>query len=343
MWCLHRRADYGTQTLRMKVEIMPRTKNKIGLGVITRRRPAGLRRLLDSFAQMNLPDGAECVVLIAENDQAAGVTSIVDALRPAFPFDVICVLEPELGIPIARNRVLDMAVEHRCDYLTFVDDDDVVHKDWLLMLHTTLVGRGFDLVGGGLLRAAPVGVQLNWQQRLMAAHHTQSANRNLARNSAMITTSTEPKVPVYTNNWMIRVSALQQFAVRFDETLRYTGGSDGKYFEDFVAAGGRTGWSSDARVTEIWSVDRLSFRYVYERARDQELSRRLWQSARLTRVQWVRKLVMRLQRVASSILRAPLTRFRSLGSAVHATGLIAGQISAAFGKKSHHYDPGSVK
>ena len=140
---------------------------RLGLGVITHRRPDGLVRLLKSFAGLTVPEGVTCTVLIAENDDVPTVAGQLEALRALVPFDVHLTLETERGIPFARTRVLDMAIAGKFDFLTFVDDDQIVEQDWLGNIYATIAGRQLDLVGGPRPLIPEPGAALSKQNRII--------------------------------------------------------------------------------------------------------------------------------------------------------------------------------
>ena len=313
--------------------------DKIGLGVITYRRPDGLRRLLESFAALTVPRGVEVVVLIAENDQVLTIDALLAKLAHTFPFPVKSALEPEQGIPFARNRVLDMAAAEGCDYLTFVDDDDVVHHDWLLMLYTACAGRGLDLVGGPITYKAPAGRKLTKQQNAVLYMNQQRGANMLKGRTSMVATPKEGEIPIYTHNWMVRLATQQAYGVRFDQSFRFSGGSDAKFYEDFVAMGGKSGWSTDARIYETWPPERLTYRYLFERMRDQQVIRSQLSSTTPSLHKALCGVLVSVIKAAVAVIRAPATRHRSLARAAVDLGGAVGCFKAARGKLSQLYDP----
>jgi succinoglycan biosynthesis protein ExoM len=70
-----------------------------------------------------------------------------------------------------------------------------------------------------------------------------------------------------TNNTLVdlRWLAAQPEPLRFDERLRYTGGSDTEFFHRLVKSGGVIKWVSDAEVTEEVPAARMTMRWQVNR------------------------------------------------------------------------------
>jgi len=310
---------------------------KIGLGIITHQRPEGLRALLESLAQIKIPHDSECVVLIAENDDEPSMADLIDKI--SLPFSVRYELEQRRGIPFARNHVLDMALEEGCEYLTFVDDDAIVHKDWLIVLHNALVGRGADLAGGPAVLEPVPSVSLNWQNR-MVLRHFKAVNKKVLRSYTMrVATEREQSIEICTHNWMLRLSKQRETGIRFDETLRYTGGSDRKFFLDIREKGATTVWASDARVFELWPPARLTLGYLYRRVRDQQTMRLIADNSVPGQASALLHMMMSSLKTLWLVLLAPLKRFRTLPKAVRTMAIATGRVRAARGQQSTLYAP----
>ncbi len=316
---------------------MSADKIRLGLGVITHRRPDGLVRLLKSFAQLKVPEGVECTVLIAENDDVPTVAAQVDTLRNQVPFDLQITLEPKRGIPFARNRVLDMAIAGKFDFLTFVDDDQIVERDWLKKLYATIAERELDLVGGPRPLMPEPDVALSKQNRIILQYIKEKHASMRLKRAELIESGKEARIPIYTNNWILRMSTQARLGVRFDERLRYTGGSDTQFYKDIFEGGGLTGWSADARSVEVWPPKRLTFLYLYKRRRDQ-MTMNYVRAERRPKLKKVLLLCNRLIIFGfPKIIRAPFNDFASLAEFVSTAGETAGVIRAWRGVQSTHY------
>lgn len=318
---------------------LPSKKLRIGLGVITHRRMDGLLRLLESFRQMKVPADVACTVLIAENDDTPTLDAHIAALQAAVPFEVQLDFEKTRGIPFARNRVLDMALAGNDDFLTFVDDDQIVDRFWLVMLFSSMQARELDLVDGPNLFIQDPEAKLPWQNRLVLQDYKRSKRYLNSYRSSLVLTESECEIPIYTNNWMLRMSKLRELGIRFDADYAISGGSDTKFYHDFCQAGAVTGWASDAHVSEIWPASRLTFRYLYKRTRDQRSTTLLRAQEEPTLPRALLFLCLKCYKAFGLLLRSPFNNFRTLPVAIRRVAEGVGTVRAARRLKSQLYRP----
>ncbi|SFR17408.1 glycosyltransferase [Poseidonocella sedimentorum] len=313
---------------------------KLGVGAITRRRPVMFAEMLESFEAMALPEGIEVVFLFAENDAALSMQEIVDEFAGRTGYSAKLELETRPGIPMARNRVLDMALAEGCDFLTFVDDDELVRSDWLVELFGGLQARGLDLAGGPVHYTAAKGELGFWNKACLEYLLERGKKRN-RRRARMAVEGTDWKFPVYTNNWCARLSTVSALGIRFNEALQFTGGSDTRFSLDMAAAGGKVGWIPSAIVEEPTPQSRLRISYQFARARDQAAN-----SVRLRKVPLGRVVPYAISRYLDAVVNviaAPIKGRKYLVKAVYKAGIGTGRLKGYFGKESQHYAPGTEK
>ena len=311
----------------------------IAVGAITRRRPQMFADLLASFAAMERPAGSRVIFLFAENDDALSVEPQVAAFRAAVPEPVRLELEPRRGIPMARNKVLDMAREAGADLLTFVDDDEVVRADWLVELVAGMQARALDL-GGGPVRLTETSETMSRWNRAVFAHLTYRAKKRNTRRARYVQDGTDSEINVYTNNWALRMAAQARYGVRFDERLQDTGGSDTRFSLDMKAAGARIGWIPDAWVEEPTPVKRLGLGYHYSRARDQATNAVILSGRGKLNAFW--HATARMLEAMLAIPLLPFTGGSGAARAVFKVGMAVGHVRGSFGRQSHHYDPSAA-
>jgi len=228
-----------------------------------------LRELLESFATMQIPQGTSVIFGIVENNSEKTSTEIIaDCLGN---HEVVYKVQPQLGIPFARNLVLDISQQERCDFTTFVDDDEVVESDWLVELFTDISTRELDLIGGpvGIL---PVPDNSPWIQRRIHSYLVRQFERFAEKNASRLASGEDYRVPIYTGNWMIRNAFLEATGIRFDEGLGFSGGEDVKFYVVAKEAGAKTGWAAKALVTERMSAERLTLSYQFRLGHNLSLS-----------------------------------------------------------------------
>jgi hypothetical protein len=314
---------------------------KICIGTITRNRPKLLSALLVSYAKMHLPMGAHLTFVIIENNDRATVHDVVDAARSALtPWPIYYNTEPKIGIPFARNRVLDEALRIGADYLTFVDDDETVSPNWLLALTKKIEQGPYDLVGGAVfIPSLPAGAR--GLQRVIG-RGMRTRNERLAEKLHRRSSRMGPNtVNVSTCNWIGRLSFFRRTRLRFDEAIGQGSGSDRQLYKDLVRLGGTTSFTKEAYVCDTIPLSRLTLGYQLQRGRDQKgfhyshANRREYLSS--TRL--FAKAIGRLPRIALAIIALPITGGTSIVEAARLTGDMLGFLDAARGHaRRGHYE-----
>lgn len=313
---------------------------RIAVGAITRQRPGMFADLLASFERMQRPDGAEVMFLFAENDTEHRSSGPVDVFRARVDAPVHLELEPRPGIPMGRNRVLDMALAAEADLLTFVDDDELVCEDWLVNLVAGVAARDLDLAGGPVRLIAPEGEMTGWNTAVLRHLQFRSDRRNRDR-AAMVASGTEGRMNIYTNNWCLRLDAQRRLGVRFDESLQHTGGSDTRFSRDMAAAGARIGWVPDAVVEEPTPQKRLTLGYHYRRARDQATNWVLLNGKPAGSSLF--KGVVRILTAPFLLLTCPVTGRYGVVRAAHKLGMGVGFLRGVMGGRSRHYEASAAR
>ncbi|WP_424831445.1 glycosyltransferase family 2 protein [Ruegeria sp.] len=246
------------------------TPLRITVATLTRRRPEMLDALVESWGKMLIPENTVLRCLVVENDSIPHSQTVIEAWGAKLPNGVPLdyVLETEPGIPFGRNRAAREAIADSADLLCFVDDDEVVARDWLEKLVDGYRNSSAVLLGAPLRAAQPSGSETPLQ-RLMLHNIT---NRYLGKEKAAARRATLNEtggVTIVTNNWLGETRLFTEHGIWFDEKMRMTGGTDAKFYAETVAAGLPVGWVEDAFVYETIPPDRLSFWYQVARGRDQ--------------------------------------------------------------------------
>jgi hypothetical protein len=249
-------------------------KLRICASAITRKRPRMLGTLLASLADLRAPEGAELCFLIVDNDgERSAAATVASFAAERSPAEVHYVVEPQRGIPFARNRALAEAQAIGADYLAFLDDDEMADPDWLVGLLGAARSRGLELVGGPVHcacwgEAAPVG---RWQ-RLIFDGIAWRYRRKEKSASARYRKGTESDIVIVTNNWLLDLAWQKRTGLRFDESLRETGGSDVLFYRTAKKRGVKSGWCETAIVRERVPPSRARFAYQFDRARHQSMA-----------------------------------------------------------------------
>jgi succinoglycan biosynthesis protein ExoM len=195
-------------------------------------------------------------VVVVENDAEATSVNVVEELRTSFPETrVLYELEPEPGIPFARNRTVDIARRERADWVAFIDDDEQLVPGWLDAMIRAIETLDAEVLTGPVERVPAVDMPA-W----MVARNGKPRQHGQVVDLAA------------TNNTLVDLNWLDAHLpeLRFDERLRYTGGSDSEFFDRFVRGGGTIRWVGNALVREEVPASRLTLKWqVARKARTQ--------------------------------------------------------------------------
>lgn len=226
--------------------------NKISISVCTRRRPEMLRACLKSILTQIKSSARDDMLIVVENDLEPLSRQIINELAEDFAgITIIYHHEPNLGIPIARNKCIDLAFQNKADWLAFIDDDEMLGDGWLTSMHRAIEEFDAEAIVGPVVAL--------WPDKLPAWFNVPK-------------TETRPRghrlKTAATNNTLISLAWLQprREQLRFDEKMRFTGGEDSDFFFRLTDMGGRIMWVDDARVYEHIEGDRLTAVWNIKRA-----------------------------------------------------------------------------
>lgn len=258
------------------------------IAVCTRARPKMLRACIRSLVLQQPPAGWNLAILVIENDPNPGCASVVEEEARSASWPIYYTHEPELGIPIARNTAVRKALELKAGWIAFIDDDEIAIPEWIGKLCSKATQEGVDIVNGPVQYQYPAKTP-NWFQR-RAATGTETRAGSLA-----------------TNNVLVRSSLFEEngLGLRFNEGMRFTGGSDGEFFRRAVDLGATAAWCADASVIETVPENRLTLKW--------QLSRAFRTASNTVEVELAQKGVLR-----AALKRAPKNLLRLIGGGLYA-------------------------
>lgn len=225
---------------------------KLSICIITYLRPDSLKRLLGAiaaleFRQVSAPD---IEVVVVDNDPERSGESAFSAVCSAFPHAISYTVEPQRGIPFARNLSV-MSASADSDFFVFIDDDEVPDPLWLEQLIVAQSRYQVDVVTG------PVVPRFNH-----AVPDWIAAGKFFER--PRYETGTEMPASA-TNNVLVRADVLRKLDYLFDERLALTGGSDWYLFRRLNRLGHRIVWADDAIVYEWVPESRANLQWILQR------------------------------------------------------------------------------
>ena len=225
--------------------------SSVAIAVITYRRPALLANLLASLQTQVLSEPARWSVRVVVVDNDADESAREIAENPTGPLPVHYAVEPDPGIPLARETSVRLCASD--DAVIFVDDDEVAPSGWLDRLLTTWGRTGADVVTGPVEGILPDDAPA-WARHsdvyTSVGNHATGAELDKA----------------YTNNTLVSRRVLDTVTPAFDPAFRFTGSSDLHFFLRVHAAGFRIVWDDEAKVQEIVPPERVTRGWLVRRA-----------------------------------------------------------------------------
>ena len=121
-------------------------KPLISLVIPTYERPHLLREALRSVADSTVQEPGSIEVIVVDNDGADSAKKTVEKVRAeGFPFELVSLLEPNLGVAYARNRGLFAA---KGIYVVFMDDDQTIDCHYLANVERAFLEARAVCIGG---------------------------------------------------------------------------------------------------------------------------------------------------------------------------------------------------
>ena len=219
-------------------------ERSVMVAIATRDRPDGCRRVVDSVRRQQIDERVALRMVVVDN------APLQKDLR--LPTDVEVLHEPRAGIPHARNR----AVEHALDLaevLVFIDDDEEpADAGWLRGLLDGLDIYDADMATGPI-------------RSLHDAASPAWACAHPVFNRPRFASGTQRPV-AYTGNLAIRTDVFRRLGDWFDPLLSTTGGSDTEFTRRAVREGARIVWIDEAEVVEHVPAHRTTLRWILRRS-----------------------------------------------------------------------------
>lgn len=225
----------------------------VAIAVITFRRPALLRGLLESLQAQELSgDGDYAIrIVVVDNDAEGSAARVIEEFGDGTPYPIESVVEPEPGIPFARERSVELCWDD--DALIFVDDDEVAPPGWLASLLQAWEASGADVVTGPVKGNLPAGAP-PW-------NHYSDVHDSTGRH-----TTGEELRKAYTNNTLVSQRVYHTVTPGFHPAFRFTGSSDLHFFLRVHRAGFRIVWCEEACIAEEVPAARTTLRWLVRRA-----------------------------------------------------------------------------
>lgn len=223
---------------------------KLCIGVCTRHRASALARLLQSLRCMEIPTPADVTLCIVENDSEPRSRELVETAMAGAPFVTHYQLESRIGIPQARNRLLDTALARECAALVFIDDDEEVAPDWLCALERFARETEWQsIIQGRVVTRMPEGASEILTPFFQRKERATGEVLNVCA----------------TNNTLLPLEPVRQHGLRFDESRPTEGGEDTIFFARLRQLGTPLVFCREAVVIETVPRERANLGWLCRR------------------------------------------------------------------------------
>jgi len=222
------------------------------VGIVTHRRPASLRDLLERLALLRFGEAAapRIAVVVVDNSPDLESRAVVQELSVRHPLPIEYVPLGAGNIASGRNEVLRVTCG-RAPLVALIDDDEVPEPDWLHHLLAAQERTSADVVVGPVIAGYPEDAP-SWLRR--PAFHSEGSQ-------AVAGWVHE----AYTSNVLFRSGMVLGLSLSFDEALGVSGGEDQLFFRQANAGGARIYFEPAAVVHDPVARERLSVSYLLRR------------------------------------------------------------------------------
>jgi len=221
--------------------------------ICTFRRPELLRRLLEGLAELSAGAHDKKFTfssVVVDNDATGSARPVVERFLKERSLPIVYEIEAERSFAHVRNRAVRLA---KCDFVAFIDDDEVPVREWLLELLNTWERFSADGVLGPVrpyFDAEPPG----WITKGRLCHRP-------VHQTGTVLEWTQTR----TGNVLIKRAIFDREGLQFDPVYS-TGGEDVDFFRRAIQAGYRFVWCEEAPVYELVPPERLRKSYFVRRA-----------------------------------------------------------------------------
>lgn len=223
---------------------------RIAVCIITFRRPDGLKRLLDSLNLLSFKQSPpDLKIIVVDNDPDGAAQAICQEVSSHSRWELEYYIEPQQGIPYARNKCVERAISDT-DFIAFIDDDEVPEPAWLEELLLVQKQCSADTVSGPVLPHFTQPIE-EWKARFF--ERSRYPTGYLLKGAA-------------TNNVLVRTEIFKQLSQAFDIRFALSGGSDWHLFRRIYSLGYKIVWADTALVHEWIPVSRANIQWLLQRS-----------------------------------------------------------------------------
>ena len=212
--------------------------------------------MLESFGRQNDLEKIPHELLVIDNNSSDETAAVV---KQCLQRHVRYICETNQGLSFARNRGIS---EAKGEFVSFLDDDVLVHENWLSSLRACFDETGADVVGGkvSLKFEAPPEKWMGYLFRKCLSEVDLGASRSQLSNGDAL----------YGANLSFRMRAFQSVGL-FDINTGRSGqqllsGEETEIVRRILSGGGRVVYDPEVHVEHIIGPERIQWQYFAKRA-----------------------------------------------------------------------------
>ena len=223
---------------------------KVSIGIITFKRPKGLKRLLESLISQQVSDDIELDIIIVDNACEQEIEEVVAELQNESKYKLHYCQESISGIVSARNKCVEQFLSLNSDFLIFIDDDEWTETEyWVQKMVDAQQKYIADVVTSHVISVGEEGTP-SWTTQLLYG------DNKLVEG--------QPISVFYTNNLLISKQVLETVSPAFDLRFAQTGASD-YHFSLKCNRKGFKAFYTEAPVIEEFPKSRATIQWFIKR------------------------------------------------------------------------------
>lgn len=222
-------------------------QNVCSVCIATFKRPALLRKLIQSLFEQKKIDDIILEIIIVDNDDEESSKEIVAEFPDQTSITVSYYKQPIQNIALTRNMSIDKSSGH---YIAIIDDDETADNYWIKNLIDTIVRFNADVVFGYVIPVFDSNIAQWMKQREIYF--------------APMGKTGDPALHRYTTNCLIKANNLRKLNLRFNPEYGL-GGSDGVFFDLLFEYKFKFVDCKEAITYEVVPKHRAKLKFIFNR------------------------------------------------------------------------------
>ena len=216
--------------------------------ICTYKRNQDLILCLKSIEKVFLPLKSNIKILIVDNTKDNNSCSTIKNIKKKFKYNILHFNEKKRGIVNARNKCLKEARKIDCDFVSFLDDDCTIHKNWFRNVLKLIKNYNADVVTGPQI------------YKNNKSNISEIFEKKIDKNNSQVNWAAS-------NNVSFKKTIIQKEQIVFDNNLNKFGvGEDQLFFSTISKLGYKIVWSNTLKVYEKTHFHRNNLNWVINRS-----------------------------------------------------------------------------